>query len=189
MNKRKDNVISDRILVEEEEGALVVRIRPFQESFKQGLLTLWTFLWSFCGLVVLYFLLLGTMPREEKLVLFVFLVFWGYFEYMGLRAFFWRRSGMERIRIDEEGVRIEQDAPFFHRRAHYSPGELRDLRFIENEEPSFQQQFENAYYVVGGFTLEFIGSGRRAPFGEKLEEGEAKKLHSLLKNRLFVEKA
>ncbi len=69
-------MIEFRIQKKEE---LTIVISGKVEKWQETLLTIWWIAWTFCGGYVLYSIL-GDYNRDEKLVMFIYLIFWLYFE-------------------------------------------------------------------------------------------------------------
>lgn len=184
MNERKGmERISERVRIEEGATGLRVRIAAYRESAKQRILTLWVVLWSLCGLFVAA-QLFTAIPGQQKLILIVFLAFWGYFEYMALYALIWRYSGEEELRIGEGELLIESRILSKKKAARYALSKVKALRVIEHEEEAFRTQLESAYYVLGRPMLGFEYDGTPVRFGEKLSETEAKELATRLNRTL-----
>src|SRR5688500_11931446 len=91
-------VVSERISILKKPGVLSIVILPTTDRRKLGLMFLWLFAWSVCGIIVFvnYF---RVEERDAKLFIIIYLAFWSYFEFNIIRAYIWKRFGREKLWI------------------------------------------------------------------------------------------
>ena len=144
--------IGNRIQLEKGPEGALVRIAPYRERWKQGLLVAWVTVWTICGALVAS-RLFAEIPAKEKLSFTVFLAFWAYFEYMTVYAALWRSFGEERLWVENGELVLVHAIGERERFYRYPLESLGKLRFIESKEGSFSEHFEDSYYVKGRMRL------------------------------------
>ena len=102
-------LIGDRVSYKVHEDYSTIVISTNIDKWKETLLLTWLLGWTICGSVFFYFLFAGDfVTREEKLMLLVMCVFWLFFQIRIGKAYLWRKSGMEFIRIDKDLMTIKK---------------------------------------------------------------------------------
>lgn len=175
--------IGERISIKRKETELSIVILPLTNKIKNIILFVWLFLWTLSGVIVLseYFIL--TDP-DTKAAIIVWLGFWAYFEYVIFKAFMWRKTGREIIKL--------RDNKFFYKRSVVGKGKIKvfeydfikDLRIIEPKENSFIENLNNSYWVIAAERLAFDYYGKEIKFGIQLEVTDATNLLKRIKNQL-----
>src|SRR5690606_21526890 len=75
------------------------KLKPIEKT----LLVSWIIAWTFCGIVI-GLSMFNNYSRDIILMMFVYMVFWIFYEYSVLKTLFWRLWGVEYLRIDEAGI-------------------------------------------------------------------------------------
>jgi len=167
--------IGKRISMRRSENELSIVILSSVDKLKNRLLILWLLLWSISGLIVLsqYFV----MPDPDtKTAIIVWMGFWAYFEYKIFQAYLWRKSGKEKIKIQEKKLLYKRDVSGRGKIRFFETDFIKDLRLIEPKENSFFESLNNSYWVIAGEKLAFDYYGNEVKFGLQLEEVDAKAL-------------
>ena len=173
--------IGKRISIKRSENELSIVILSLINKVKNRFLFLWFILWSISGLIVLsqYFI----MPDPNtKTAIIVWMGFWAYFEYKIFHAYLWRKSGKEKIKINDKKLLYKRDVLGRGKIKMYDIDIIKNLRLIEPKEDSFIENLNNSYWVIGGEKLAFDYYGREIKFGLQLDETDAKALLKLMKN-------
>ena len=156
------------------------------ERWKETLLLTWIIAWTFSGAVFLYFLLLGELGKEEKLILFVLSVFWAYFEYRIVRVFLWRKYGVEYIKIDEDKFTIKKSILGYGKAKSYLTQQI-DVNKVESlkQNPkSFAKVMNDSFWVMGEGAVRFSDKNDFVYFGHQLEAEDSEKLAKTIKSTL-----
>ncbi|MES2284454.1 MAG: hypothetical protein V4547_02115 [Bacteroidota bacterium] len=171
--------IGKRISIKRTENELSIVILSLINKLKNRLLFLWFILWSISGIIVLsqYFI----MPDPNtKTAIIVWMGFWAYFEYKIFHAYLWRKSGKEKIKINDTKFLYKRDVSGRGKIKTYETDFIKDLRLIEPKENSFTENLNNSYWVIGGEKLAFDYYGKEIKFGLQLDEVDAKALLKLI---------
>ena len=172
-----------RISQEKREEGILIKIKAFRDESKQKNLTLWLVFWTFCGIAIGSQLFVKG-DDELRAFVFVYLAFWGYFEYVVVKAFKWRKSGEEQFLISEENFHYGRT---YNNRGFLKPHRkdlVNAVKVIDEEIGTFAKVFGSSYWVVGGERLAFAVNGKVIPFGMQLTDKEMKQLKDNL-NKLL----
>ena len=164
-----------RISQEKREEGILIKIKAFRDESKQKNLTIWLVFWTFCGIAIGSQLFVKG-DDELRAFVFVYLAFWGYFEYVVIKAFKWRKSGEEQFLISEENFHYGRT---YNNRGFLKPHRkdlVNAIKVIDEEIGAFAKVFGSSYWVVGGERLAFTVSGKVIPFGMQLTDKEVKQL-------------
>jgi hypothetical protein len=173
----------NRISQEKREEGILIKIKAFRDESKQKNLTIWLVFWTFCGIAIGSQLFVKG-DDELRAFVFVYLAFWGYFEYVVVKAFKWRKSGEEQFLISEENFHYGRT---YNNRGFLKPHRkdlVNAVKVIDEEIGTFAKVFGSSYWVVGGERLAFTVSGKVIPFGMQLTDKEVKQLKENL-NKLL----
>lgn len=173
----------NRISQEKREEGILIKIKAFRDESKQKNLTIWLVFWTFCGIAIGSQLFVKG-DDELRAFVFVYLAFWGYFEYVVIKAFKWRKSGEEQFLISEENFHYGRT---YNNRGFLKPHRkdlVNAVKVIDEEIGTFAKVFGSSYWVVGGERLAFTVSGKVIPFGMQLTDKEVKQLKENL-NKLL----
>jgi|ERR1019366_1047260 hypothetical protein len=175
--------IGKRISIQRKEDELSIVILSFQNKVKNIFLFIWILLWSLSGMIVLtqYFLLIDA---DTKTAIIVWMGFWIYFEYKIVKAYRWRRSGKEIIKIREGKLFYKRDVSGKGKIKNYVIDFIKDLRLIEPQSNSFFKNLTDSYWVIANEKLVFDYYGTEIKFGIQLDEADAKALLKLIKNKI-----
>ncbi|MCB0793382.1 MAG: hypothetical protein KDB88_01475 [Flavobacteriales bacterium] len=165
--------LSDRVSMEETEGATSVVISARLKPAARTLLVTWTLAWTLCGAYMMWELI-RMPPGEIRQYLLVFMAFWLYFEIRIGRALLWRLYGFELLRI-KDGVFTIKDSiwGFGTARDHFLEN-VNDLRVLDIDEASWKWQMNESFWVIGGERLQFEHLGRTQAFGKGLTAEESR---------------
>jgi hypothetical protein len=176
-------VLGDRISILKKEGLLSIVILANADKKKLGLLFLWLFAWTVCGLIV--FLNYFTIKEQQaKLFIIVYLSFWLYFEYKIVRAFIWRKYGKEKLWIQAGKLHYQKETNGKGKTAIYDLYLISDLKVIDITNTSWADSINQSFWVKGGERLSFQYQGKTIILAMQVSDNEARNLFTELKNAL-----
>lgn len=190
------NWIGDRISVQDMDHITTIVINPVRVWWKEILLTLWVIGFTFVGLVMIYMLMTDfaslqydvapteDVIRNQVIYAIVFLSFWAYFEYKTLKALLWYRFGKELIRIDGDGFTLKKSILSYGKANRYFFENMKGFQQRVEEETSFSNFFENAYWAMGSDAIVFNHYKKIISFGRRVDDKSARLLVRLIDDRI-----
>lgn len=190
------NWIGDRISVQDIDHITTIVIHPVRVWWKEILLTLWVTGFTFVGLVMIYMLMTDFASlqydvaptdddiRNQVIYAIVFLSFWAYFEYKILKALLWYRFGKELIRIDGDGFTLKKSILSYGKANRYFFENMKEFQQRVEEETSFSNFFENAYWAMGSDAIVFNHYKKIISFGRRVDDKSARLLVRLIDDRI-----
>ncbi len=177
--------IGDQISITNSDKEWTIVILSLKDKIKSILLFAWLFVWSVCGVIMItqYF---TTSNLDIKTVIIVWLGFWCYFEYKIAKAHMWRKYGKEIIRIKSGKLIYKKDVSGKGKIVEYDCETIKKFRFLEPNENSFIESFNNSYWVIGGEKLAFDYFGNEIKFGFQLKDEDAKALLKFIKSKTGI---
>ena len=178
--RRKDGRIGDRITFEQSDDQLRIDIRQGIPPTQMSLLTLWLLLWFSLEAVVLYFWTQEPSQGNAALGYAIYSAFWAFFAFRIGKVWLWRKRGVEVITVDRRGISVanafgQRGLPDFIAHGAYSP-----IRRIEENPQQILRTFEQAFWSMGGETLQFSSGKRTMVLGKQLNDRDADTLLKLL---------
>ena len=173
------NYISDRVSYSEKEGILTIVISGKVEKWQESLLIVWAVAWTFCGLYV-FTQLFGEYTKEERLTMFVYEVFWVYFEWKLVYAFLWRKWGAEVVKVAKESVKIKNDIRRYGKLKTYFTENIENFQRIESPTKSFARVMGSSFWNTTEKTISFDYLGKLIAFGIQLNDKDSKKIVKLI---------
>lgn len=166
-------IIGERISIIKKEGLLSIVILPTTDKKKLGLMFLWLFAWTVCGIIVFmnYFRL---EDKDAKLFIIIYLSFWAYFEFNVVRAYVWKKFGREKIWVQDGSLHYQREINKKGKIHEYNLGLLSKLRLIEIHRSSFADSFNQSFWVKGGERLEFTAQAKTVRLGMQISDEEAR---------------
>ncbi|NCA22259.1 MAG: hypothetical protein EBS86_14115, partial [Crocinitomicaceae bacterium] len=99
-------MIGTRISFNDSKNKLTIVIEPEKNVLVNSLMGAWLSMWITIGITVIWSLLELKLKEQEKIILYIFLVFWTYYAVKVTRSFLWLLFGKELIKIDEISLTI-----------------------------------------------------------------------------------
>ena|ERR1700741_1048897 len=173
-------LIGKRISIVEKDDVFSVVISSTDKKWKTGILFLWLFAWTLCGVLVFanYFTL---TDEKAKIIVIGYLAFWAYFEYKISKAFMFRRFGKEKIWIKKGKLFYRREVNKRGKIKEYEVDLINDMEVLEHNRGNFFVQMQESFWVIGGERIGFNYGAKHVSFGIQLEDEEAKKLFKELK--------
>lgn len=147
---------------------------------KFTLLLVWLVLWSLCGMIV-FSQFFVTHSKEIKLFMFIWFIFWIYFEYKVAYAYMWRKYGKEIIKLNKQGISIKKDINGNGKEKFFAKDAVKDLKMVDFSGKNIVLHMNTSFWVVGGETLRFDFNGKIISFGMQLTEAEATEVYKQVK--------
>lgn len=172
-----------RISSEKKEEGILIKIKAYKDDAKQTVLTVWLFAWTICGLAIISQVIFEPEPKLKTMLL-VFAAFWGYFEYMVIKVFKWRRTGEEQILITENNIHFGRT---YNNRGFLKPYRkdlINKVRKVDDEGNAFTITFGESYWVIGGQKLAFTAGGKVVYFGLRIKDKEANHLMKIINKEI-----
>jgi len=169
------NVISERISILKKENLLSVVILPSNDKNKLRLLFMWLLAWTVCGLIVFanYF---TVTDQNSKLFIIIYLSFWSYFEFNIVRTFIWKRSGKEKLWIQDGILHYQREINKKGKIQEFNLGLVSPLQVVELKPTRFSDIVNQSFWVKGGERLEFYTQAKLIRLGMQITDEEAKRV-------------
>ncbi len=166
-------VIGERISILKKDDLVSVVILPDKEKRKLLLLFIWLLAWSLCGIIVLanYFQL---TEQKAKLFIIVYLSFWAYFELRIIRVFMWRRSGKEKLWIQNGILHYQREINGRGKVREFNLGLVSKFHMLELSRTSWADNINQSFWIKGGERLEFTTQAKTIRLGMQLTDEEAR---------------
>ena len=168
--------IGDRISYEKHEGFFTVIISTQIDKWKENLILGWLLAWTFCGATFIYYFFNGALNGNEKLTLFVMIIFWLYFEIRITRAYLWRRFGVEFIRIDEDRVTIKRSILGYGRAHPVITSNIETINPADLNDKSYAKVFNDSFWLIGKGTIHMKSKDDDVYIGSQLDSKDSLKL-------------
>jgi hypothetical protein len=172
-----------RVRIFQEGEERVLEIQPVRDAGKTKLMLGWLLVWLACGAVVVWQLWMP-MPRENKLILFVYLAFWAYFAFRVWNAYWWRKNGLEIVRLSPTRLTYEKRVNGRGLPIPYTLDGITSLQVSEPGKSSFAAVMEDSYWVIGAERLVFFYNGKKIGLGLQLPKKETETVFKELEKRL-----
>lgn len=175
--------IGERVTHKQQDNCYTIVISPKIEKWQLNSLLVWVIAWTFCGIAFLYYTLFESTSPQQLMIFSVILVFWLYFEIRVVRAYFWRKYGLEVIRIDQEFLSVK-DSVFQHGKptnfeiAKIDVEEIKDI-FIDPK--SYGKVMNDSFWQIGQGTIALKYDGKDHFFGTQLENKDSDKVAKLIR--------
>lgn len=166
-------VISPRLSILKKENTLSIVILPTDDKRKLGVLFLWLFAWSVCGIIVFinYFTI---KDANTKLGIIIYLSFWAYFEFSIARAFIWKKFGKEKLWIKNDILHYQRQINNKGKIKEFPLDLVSKLKYLEISPASFTDSINQSFWVKGGERLEFNAQAKVIRLGMQLSDEETR---------------
>ncbi|MCA0429919.1 MAG: hypothetical protein LCH32_05400 [Bacteroidetes bacterium] len=178
-------VLSERISVLKKENLLSIVILANSSKSKLGMMFLWLFAWTVCGLVVLFNYFSNT-NQDVKLVIIVYLSFWLYFEYKIIKAFIWKKFGAEKIWLQDGQLNYQREINKKGKIYSFDSHLIDEIKVIEIKNTSWADNINQSFWIKGGERISFQHQGKTVFMAMQIEDNYAYQLVGELKQ--FINK-
>lgn len=179
----KIEYISTRISYRKHDDVTTLIISPRLQGIQEALLTAWLFCWTACGIIFIW-QMFGEYAREQKLYLFIFISFWGYYEYRVGYTWLWKKYGMELIKFDTEAMHYKRSLKKYGKVYKFYYENINSIKPAEIKPNSFGTVLENSFWVIGGEKISFQYLNNEVKIGIQLNEQELTDTIKFIKNEI-----
>jgi hypothetical protein len=168
-------IIGERISILKKENLLSIVILPTTDKNKLRLLFLWLLAWTVCGIVVFanYFRM---TDQNSKLFIIIYLSFWAYFEFNIIRTFIWKRSGKEKLWIQDGMLHYQREMNRKGKIMDFNVDLVSPLQVLELKPTRFSDTVNQSFWVKGGERLEFQSQSKTVRLGMQISDEEARRI-------------
>ncbi len=170
-------VLGNRISILKKDDLLSIVILPGLDKKRLVALFVWLFAWTVCGFIVLanYF---QTTNKDVRLFIIVYMAFWAYFEFNMIRAFMWKRSGKEKLWIQQGILYYQRELNRKGKILEFNASLVSDVEIIDLRPTRLADTISQSFWVKGGERLEFKVQGKTYLFGMQITDTEANTLRT-----------
>jgi hypothetical protein len=159
-------------------------ISPENIFWHKGLMGAWFSMWVVIGVTMVWALNVMKLTEQEKIIVFVFLVFWAYYAIKVGRALAWILWGKELIKINKDGLTIKKSVKGYGKSTNYFLENIQKIRTVQPKENSLQAVWENSPWVQQGERIEFDYISKTIRFAKKLDQKDTKLLFNLITKKI-----
>lgn len=176
--------IGSRISINEAKDKTTIVILPHQSAWTNAAMGMWLAMWYAVGGTVIWSLFQLKLTEQERIILYIFLVFWLYYAARITYTFLWVLKGKEWMKIDGTRLTIKKSVGTFGKAKEYFFENIRQFSVHQPEKGSIQAVWEASPWISGGDRMQFDYFGKLIRFGRKLDESEAKQLFVFLDKQI-----
>jgi hypothetical protein len=148
---------------------------------KINYLKIWIILWGVCGLLLISQFFFPYTIGQARFYLVGLLGFWTYFLYIAVKAYYFRKYGLETIYINNDKFMLRRDVHSKKGKPKwFKSNEKNPFSAVEEKPGGVNSFFYNSFWVVTGGTIAFGDKKSEHRFGLQLSPDETKKLITLL---------
>lgn len=181
--------ISERVGYTKTTEDLTIFIKASRKSDikKINYLKIWIILWCLTGILLISTFFIPDLLGSAFFYMFGLLGFWGYFLYIAIKAYYFRKYGLETIYVNNDKFMVRRDI-------YSKPGkpkwfkanEKTPFNAVEEKPGGVNAFFYNSFWVITGGTIAFGAKKSEFRFGLQLNEEETKKVVSMLNKAIHV---
>lgn len=181
--------ISERVGYTRTPEDLTIYIKGSKKSDikKINYLKAWVILWAVCGFLLFTQLFFPYTLGEARFFLVGLIGFWAYFFYIAIKAYYFRKYGIETIYINNDKFMLRRDV--YSKKGKpkwYKANEKHPFTAVEEKSSSINNFFYNSFWVITGGTIKFGEKKTEFRFGLQLDPDETKKLVTLLNKAIHI---
>jgi hypothetical protein len=177
-------LIGERISINETKEKITIVILPHQSAWTNAAIGMWLAMWYVIGGTVVWSLFQLKLTQQEKIILFVFLIFWLYYATKITYTFLWILRGKEWMKLDDNRLTIKRSIGTLGKAHEYFYENIQHLSAHVPEKGSFQTVWESSPWVNGGDRIHFEHFHKPVRFGRKLDEKETRQLFAFLDKQI-----
>lgn len=182
--------ISERIGFTRTPEDLTVYIKASKKEDQKKIkyLKIWIILWGLSGLLLISQFFVPYTLGQARFFLFGLLGFWGYFLYIAIKAYYFRKYGLETIYVNNDKFMIRRDVHTKKGKPKwFKANEKNPFSAVDEKPGGINNFFYTSFWVITGGTLVFGAKKTEFRFGLQLTELETNKLVALLNKAIHVQ--
>ncbi|MBM3165090.1 MAG: hypothetical protein FJZ80_06470 [Bacteroidetes bacterium] len=176
--------IGDRISFVDHGQKITIVILPKKQPIAIALMGSWLAMWLTIGVVCIWSLFMLLLNEQERIILWVFLTFWGYYAFRVSRSFLWLVWGQEFLKMDNLGIHLKKSLRNYGQSIPYYYENIKGLTYEVPDEQSFQSIWELSPWIQGDDRFQFEYFGKIVKFGKKLSLKEAQLLSKVIEKKM-----
>lgn len=176
--------IGERISFVDNKDICTIVIYPKKKPIVNALMGAWLAMWLVIGAVTFWSFSTFKFNEQEKVILFVFLVFWAYYAWKVTKSFSWLLWGKELIKINETALVYKKSIKNYGKAHNYFLENIEKIRVQQPKSNSFQAAWEASPWIQGGERLEFDYQNKLIRMGRKLEEKDTQQLFKFVTKKI-----
>ena len=173
--------IGSRISYEKHTDFFTIIVSSKIEKWKENAMLIWLIAWTFCGCTFIFFLFDSNIKGDERLTLWIMLIFWIYIEFKTVRAYLWRIRGVEFIRIDSDRFTHKKSIFNYGKANFIFTNQIEHIKPVEFKKQSFSKVFNESFWMIGLGVVEVKSKNGNLLLGAQLDENDAKRLANEIK--------
>lgn len=175
--------IGQRISFVSDKEKTTIVISPDKNFWVNAGMGAWLAMWLTVGIIFIFYLFEPTVTRDEKTLLFVISVLWGYYFFIVSKQFFWLLWGKEMLKLTPRGLVYKKDIKGYGKSTLYYFDNMGEIEINAPKSGSFQETWEKTPWTKGGGTIQFEYYRKFIRFGMKLNAKDVKLLFQLISSK------
>lgn len=176
--------ISENISISKQDSETVIKIHSPLENWQEAVLLAWLVLWTVLGTGILYYLLSGKFGSDQTIFFIVYLAFWLYFEFHGLRSFLYKKYGYELVKINNSKLLYKRNLFGTGKIRHYTLKNISRFQMIEHAQKSFAAAYSKSFWTIANERIIFKYLDTKGLLGMHLDDKDARELLRFLNNEI-----
>ena len=178
--------IGERVSFVDEPKKLTIVINPEDKFWQKGLMSAWFAMWLTIGAVMIWSFNTLQLNQQEKLIVIIFLCFWGSYAYKVGLSLLWLMWGKELIKIDSDGFTYKKSIKGFGKSTNYFLENIEKMEVIFPKDNSIQAIWENSPWIQNAERIHFHYISKSTRFARKLNEKDVNILFKLITKKIEV---
>ncbi len=176
--------IGNHITVSKQEGETVIKIHSPLENWQEVSLLVWLGLWTVLGAGIFYYLVTGKLGSDQNIFFVVYLAFWLYFEFHGLRSFLYKKFGYELLKINNSKLLYKKNLWGTGKIRHYTLKNITRFKPVEHNQKSFSAAYSKSFWTVANERIMFDYLDTKGLLGMHLNDRDTNQLLRFLNSEL-----
>jgi hypothetical protein len=181
-------LISTRVSFSSKNDITTIVILPEKNVWVNAMMGMWLAMWWVIGCVLLWSLFNLKLNEQEKLIIYIFFVFWAYYAFKVTKSFLWLLYGKELLKIDEVGISLKKSLLTFGQASPFYFENIKSISYSIPASGSFQAVWEASPWVTDGERITFEYFEKPIRFGRKLNEKESAEIVNIINKKIKSKK-
>lgn len=148
---------------------------------QKTVLAAWLAGWTLTGLSAFIALIFGCVATSHRPVVWMYLAFWAYFEYLSVYIWLWHSYGKEMLRYGGGILEIKNDIMGYGVVKQYFVENIRNPSYNEIKQGSLSSFLNQGFWVVGDEKVQFEFHGQKVLVGRRMDAKYSSVLLGLLR--------
>lgn len=181
--------ISERVGFNKTPEDLTIYIKGSKKSDAKKIqyLKIWVILWLICGVLLISQFFFPYALGQAIFYLVGLLGFWGYFLYIAIKAYYFRKYGTETIYVNNDKFMIRRDIYTKQGKPKwFKANEKSPFAKVDEKPGGINAFFYTSFWVITGGSIMFGAKNSEFRFGLQLTDDEAGKIVNLMNKAIKV---